>query len=149
MQIRRVSQEDLARLIRDDPAGNTRGCNRAMVDRWVRGVTRRPQPRYLSALERALGTAAGDLGFATPAPAVVIAAGYGGPDGVAADAAAMQAFRKADLRVGGGHLYASVAHYLRAQVAPRLVMNGDRAVFTSAAAVSEMAGFSSAERVFA
>jgi len=139
MQLRRVSQEDLARLIREDPAGNTRGCNRAMVDRWVRGITRCPQPRYLSALERALGMAAEDLGFALPvAPALTV---HKDLDGVTADAAAMQAFRKADLRVGGGHLYAAVAQYLRAQVAPRLVMANGKDVFTSAAAVSEMAGW--------
>jgi transcriptional regulator with XRE-family HTH domain len=34
------------------------------------------------------------------------------------DAAAMQAFRSADLQVGGGHLYASVIAYLQRDVAP-------------------------------
>lgn len=64
--------------------------------------------------------------------------------GWAADAAAMQAFRNADLQVGGGQLYATVVHYLRTQVAPRLVLcdPGDGgAVFTPAAAISEMAGW--------
>jgi len=66
-------------------------------------------------------------------------------DDAAADAAAMQAFRAADLRVGGGHLYAEVALYLRTHVAPRLVMpdprGGGQVIFTSAAAISEMAGW--------
>jgi tetratricopeptide (TPR) repeat protein len=66
-------------------------------------------------------------------------------DGAAADAAAMQAFRTADLRAGGGHLYATVIRYLNAHVAPRLVLaspgSGGPVVFTSAAAISEMAGW--------
>jgi ATP/maltotriose-dependent transcriptional regulator MalT len=66
-------------------------------------------------------------------------------DGTDEDAAAMQAFRDADLQVGGGHLYATVVQYLTTRVAPRLVMaspdNGGRVIFTSAAAVSEMAGW--------
>src|SRR5216684_198165 len=40
----------------------------------------------------------------------------------AADAAAMQAFRNADLRAGGGYVYAAVLEYLKTQVAPRLVL---------------------------
>jgi transcriptional regulator with XRE-family HTH domain len=61
------------------------------------------------------------------------------------DAAAMQAFRSADLQVGGGHLYASVVKYLHTDVAPRLfgtdhsADNG--AVFTAAGALTEMAGW--------
>jgi tetratricopeptide (TPR) repeat protein len=66
--------------------------------------------------------------------------------GIAADAAAMEGFRVADLRFGGGHIYPTVVRYLQARVAPRLVLldsaaGNDRAVFTSAAAVSEMAGW--------
>jgi tetratricopeptide (TPR) repeat protein len=61
------------------------------------------------------------------------------------DAAAMQTFRSADLQVGGGHLYASVIKYLQADVAPRLFGSNDgadnRAVFTAAAALTEMAGW--------
>ena len=61
------------------------------------------------------------------------------------DAAAMQAFRSADLQVGGGHLYASVTKYLQTDVAPRLFGSSDgadnRAVFTAAAALIEMAGW--------
>lgn len=61
------------------------------------------------------------------------------------DTAAMQAFRSADLQVGGGHLYASVTRYLQTDVAPRLFGSSDgadnRAVFTAAAALTEMAGW--------
>jgi tetratricopeptide (TPR) repeat protein len=61
------------------------------------------------------------------------------------DTAAMRAFRSADLQVGGGHLYASVIKYLQADVAPRLFGSdgaGDnRAIFTAAAALTEMAGW--------
>ncbi len=61
------------------------------------------------------------------------------------DAAAMQAFRSADLQVGGGHLYASVIKYLQADLAPRLFGSDEgadnRAVFTAAAALTEMAGW--------
>jgi tetratricopeptide (TPR) repeat protein len=60
------------------------------------------------------------------------------------DMGAMQAFRRADLRVGGGHLYPAVAGYLRDRVSPRLVaLDGaaGRGVFTAAAAITEMAGW--------
>jgi transcriptional regulator with XRE-family HTH domain len=61
------------------------------------------------------------------------------------DAAAMAAFRSADLRVGGGHLYASVVTYLQADVGPRLFGGDDgcesTAVFAAAAALTEMAGW--------
>lgn len=61
------------------------------------------------------------------------------------DVAVMQAFRSADLQVGGGHLYASVVNYLHTDVGPRLF--GDDhgtesgTVFTAAAALTEMAGW--------
>ena len=61
------------------------------------------------------------------------------------DAAAMRAFRSADLQVGGGHLYESVIKYLQSSVAPRLFGGDDgadnRVVFTAAAALTEMAGW--------
>jgi transcriptional regulator with XRE-family HTH domain len=61
------------------------------------------------------------------------------------DAAAMRAFRSADLQVGGGHLYESVIKYLQSSVAPRLFGSDDgadnRVVFTAAAALTEMAGW--------
>jgi tetratricopeptide (TPR) repeat protein len=63
-----------------------------------------------------------------------------------ADAAAMLAFRAADLQVGGGHLYASVIRYLHSDVAPRLFGSDgesadNRVVFTAAGALTEMAGW--------
>jgi hypothetical protein len=57
-----VSQEELARRIRED-GRDTAGCNRAMVDRWLRGITKCPQPRYLRALERVTGLPAAILGY--------------------------------------------------------------------------------------
>jgi hypothetical protein len=63
-----------------------------------------------------------------------------------ADAMAMQAFRTADLQVGGGHLYASVTRYLHSDVAPRLFgsdgeSTDSRVIFTAAGALTEMAGW--------
>ncbi len=62
-----------------------------------------------------------------------------------ADASAMQAFRAADKQVGGGHLYATVVNYLHTQIAPRLFGrdhgNDGQALFTAAAALTEMAGW--------
>ena len=61
------------------------------------------------------------------------------------DAVAMRAFRVADLQAGGGHLYASVIRYLQADMAPRLfgsdIGADNRALFTAAAALTEMAGW--------
>ena len=59
--------------------------------------------------------------------------------------AAMQSFREADRQAGGGHLYPLVVEYLQATVAPHLfgaVTGADtKAVFTAAAALTEMAGW--------
>ena len=131
-----VSQEELAQRIRED-GRDTAGCNRAMVDRWLRGITRRPQPRYLRALERVTGMPADSLGFASAEDD-----GFS-PDGVTADAAAMEGFRKADLRAGGSHMYGTVREYLRTEVAPRLVTPGGREIFTAAGALTEMTGWMS------
>ncbi|MGH3648139.1 MAG: helix-turn-helix domain-containing protein [Micromonosporaceae bacterium] len=60
------------------------------------------------------------------------------------DASAMQAFRAADRKVGGGHLYPTVVQYLHTEVAPRLFGDGSRHhrhPFTGAAALTEMAGW--------
>ena len=108
-----------------------------MVDRWLRGITRRPQPRYLRALERVTGMPADSLGFASAEDD-----GFS-PDGVTADAAAMEGFRKADLRAGGSHMYGTVREYLRTEVAPRLVTPGGREIFTAAGALTEMTGWMS------
>ena len=61
------------------------------------------------------------------------------------DAVAMRAFRTADLQAGGGHIYASVIRYLQADMAPRLFGTddgaSDPALFTAAAALTEMVGW--------
>lgn len=61
------------------------------------------------------------------------------------DMAAMHTFRSADRQVGGGHLYATVVGYLHSDIAPRMFgadqgVEG-KAVFTAAAALTEMAGW--------
>jgi len=70
---------------------------------------------------------------------------YGATEDGSSDAAVMQAFRAADLQVGGGHLYATVLQYLQTEVASRLFgsVNGTdgKALFTAAAALTEMAGW--------
>lgn len=62
-----------------------------------------------------------------------------------ADASAMHAFRAADKRVGGGHLYRSVVTYLHTEVGPRLFGSGESTgnekLFAAAAALTEMAGW--------
>jgi len=62
-----------------------------------------------------------------------------------ADMLVMQSLRAADKKVGGGHLYATVVNYLHTELAPRLVDVGQgadgRQVFTSAAALTDMAGW--------
>ncbi|MDA0564151.1 helix-turn-helix domain-containing protein [Streptomonospora sp. S1-112] len=58
------------------------------------------------------------------------------------DAEAVHAFRLADRRVGGGHLYTAVMHYLTTRVGPELVAASDSdAAFVSAAGLTEMAGW--------
>lgn len=61
-----MSQTDLARHIQEIGfrTGDPNGCTREMVQRWESGRTRRPQPRYLLALESVLGQPAKSLGFA-------------------------------------------------------------------------------------
>jgi transcriptional regulator with XRE-family HTH domain len=65
----RLSQEDLARRIREAGyrGGDPNGCTRGMVQRWESGQVRRPQGRYLIALENVLGVPAASLGFADAA----------------------------------------------------------------------------------
>ena len=54
--------------------------------------------------------------------------------------AAMQSFREADRRVGGGYMYGSVIRYLQDEIAPSLVDSSEDR-FTAAAALTEMAGW--------
>ncbi|GAA0655384.1 hypothetical protein GCM10009548_22330 [Streptomyces malaysiensis subsp. malaysiensis] len=61
------------------------------------------------------------------------------------DAAAVESFRAADRQLGGGHLYASVLHYLHHTLGPR-VFGGETGrdsarTFQAAAALTEMAGW--------
>ena len=53
------------------------------------------------------------------------------------------AFRAADLRLGGGHLYSTVVQYLQKALAPRLFGTAAAGpeVFTAASALTEMAGW--------
>ncbi|GAA4935942.1 hypothetical protein GCM10023224_15930 [Streptomonospora halophila] len=53
----------------------------------------------------------------------------------------VQSFRLADRRMGGGHLYAAVLHYLTTQVGPELVAESAGAPFVAAAGLTEMAGW--------
>lgn len=160
MRRARLSQEGLARRVREEGARLRRrnSCSRSTVARWL-ACQAEPLPDYLAALEAVFGRPASSLGFADdgPAPGVFPVAAGGAsivpasgslaynsllaasPDGD--DAAAMRAFRKADLRAGGGHLYSSVTGYLRTRIAPRLVTAAGRGIFTAAAAVTEMAGW--------
>jgi hypothetical protein len=74
-----------------------------------------------------------------------VPAANGVADGVRVDAEAMNAFRAADRQVGGGHLYGTVVHYLRTEVAPRLfgstVDDDGLLTFSAAAALTDMAGW--------
>lgn len=60
-----MSQADLARRIREAgfELGDPNGCNKAMIQRWESGKTRRPQARYLLALENVFGQPSANLGF--------------------------------------------------------------------------------------
>ncbi|WP_433517746.1 helix-turn-helix domain-containing protein [Nonomuraea sp. CA-143628] len=79
-----------------------------------------------------------------PAPAVVVEVPPGeGPAGD--DTATMRGWRVMDAQIGGAYLYGTVTAYLRDQVGPRLFGGAGGAdgvaVFTSAAALTEMAGW--------
>lgn len=58
--------------------------------------------------------------------------------------AALQGFRAADVKVGGGHLYTTITQYLTTEIAPRLLAPTEptgHSIFASAAALTEMAGW--------
>jgi transcriptional regulator with XRE-family HTH domain len=65
----RLSQTELAERIREAGFRNGEGnaCTRGMVQRWESGKIRRPQARYVAALETILGQPAASLGFADEA----------------------------------------------------------------------------------
>jgi len=60
-----LSQYDLARQIREagHMLGDPNGCTREMVQKWESGRVRRPQGRYLIALEHVFGLPVASLGF--------------------------------------------------------------------------------------
>jgi transcriptional regulator with XRE-family HTH domain len=60
-----MSQAELARRIQEAGfrAGDANGCTPRMVQRWESGEVKRPQGRYLLALESVLGQPAENLGF--------------------------------------------------------------------------------------
>jgi transcriptional regulator with XRE-family HTH domain len=63
---RRMSQDDLARAIRDagKRLGEPNGCSKKVIQRWESGAVTNPRGPYLRALEYAMGETAGNLGFA-------------------------------------------------------------------------------------
>jgi transcriptional regulator with XRE-family HTH domain len=63
---RRMSQDDLARAIRDagHRIGEPNGCSKKVIQRWESGAVTTPRGAYLRALEYAMGATAESLGFA-------------------------------------------------------------------------------------
>ena len=128
-----LTHEQIAPLLAD--AIGRRELNPATVHAWERGSVRAPS-KVVDAAQRiaSIRTTRSDVDSSADA-------GEPGPaprrDGIER---AMQSFREADRRVGGGYMYGSVIHYLRDEIAPSLVdSNEDR--FTAAAALTEMAGW--------
>jgi transcriptional regulator with XRE-family HTH domain len=62
---RRMSQDDLARAVRDAGArtGEPNACNKRTVQKWESGVVTTPRGIYIRALEFALGEPIENLGF--------------------------------------------------------------------------------------
>lgn len=130
------------------------GVGRSTVVRWESGDTV-PQPHLrrklahalrlsLAELHALLADAAGhEETFALPASGRASSPVRWSSN--SDDLSAMDAFRAADLKVGGGYLYASVVAYLQDHVGPRLfgATSGPpgRSVFTAAAALTELAGW--------
>jgi transcriptional regulator with XRE-family HTH domain len=127
---------------------------RSTVGRWERGETD-PSAYVRPRLARELRVTLLELDdllvdVQTPAPPQVV---VGPSDGFGAsvapwptsDLAAMHAFRAADRRLGGGHMYTTVMTYLQVSIAPQIfgtrVGSDGAAVFTAAGALSEMAGW--------
>lgn len=102
--------------------------NPATVRAWERGAVRVPS-KVVDAAHRIAATGS--------SRSTIEAEGAPPRDAVAR---AMQSFREADRRVGGGYIYASVVRYLRDEIAPGLV-DGSEDRFSPAAALTEMAGW--------
>ena len=62
----RMSQEDLARAIRQDGqrTGGVNNCSKRLVQRWEAGIITAPRGSYARALEHVTGLPIGNLGFA-------------------------------------------------------------------------------------
>jgi hypothetical protein len=108
--------------------------NPATVRAWERGTVRVPS-KVLDAAHRIASTGA-------PRDPVDSSPNVGehGASGQDAVEHAMQSFRQADRRVGGGYMYGSVIRYLKDEIAPTLVDScEDR--FNAVAALTEMAGW--------
>lgn len=108
---------------------------------WQRLWFQMPQQRPSHSLTRAPAPVLGPTPALVPAevPAEVLSGGPGG-DGMAV----MQGWRVMDAQIGGAYLYATVTMYLRDEMGPCLFggVGGDGAgVFTSAAAMTHMAGW--------
>ncbi len=109
--------------------------NPATVRAWERGTVRVPS-KVVDAAQRiaSTGTPRTDGG------SVSAVGELEAPIGRDAIERAMQSFREADRRVGGGYMYGSVIRYLRDEIAPSLVDSSEDR-FTAAAALTEMAGW--------
>lgn len=111
------------------------GVERSTVVRWEAGKSE-PSPSLRAYLAAALDVPLHEL-------TVLLTGGSARVEGN--DTTAIQSFRSADRRLGGGHLYSQVVRYLHGDVAPRL-FGGDfdtesPAVFTAAAGLTELAGW--------
>lgn len=143
----------------------------ATVARYERGMIRWPNVAYRTGLRAVLGVDRdSDLGFyptrrgrsasrpvdrdeqleqprSNQTGLVAVGSASAVPqfaDRAASHAAAMESFRLADRRVGGGHMYSAVVAYLNSSLARDLLAATETegaSPFTVAAALSEMAGW--------
>lgn len=153
----------LRRLSREAEDETEAGTTAQRVWSWEHGAY--PQARHRRLLCQLYAVSAEELGFRPARDSVTPSAKAGvrrrewlpgedvntatvddsDPSDVSTEFAAIAAFRAADGQVGGGHMYATVATYLRTQIAPR-VFHIDAArdgapMFNAAAAFTEMAGW--------
>ncbi|MCG5215279.1 hypothetical protein [Streptosporangium sp. KLBMP 9127] len=124
----------LRRTAGNDPLPDHEALVRS-IRRWESGKITALTERYRLLYCGAMGLDEDDL-FGGVSPTT------GDPSTPLHDLGAMTAFRGADRRVGGGHLYESVLGYLRRDIAPQLFGRPDgSAAFITAAAFTEMAGW--------
>lgn len=137
--------------------------------RWMAGdLKRKPWPSTSRVLERLLGEPTAQLfggpqaATASPPGSTSTGGGSDHPEGVMAFLAgqkvlsraeeasspylaAVESFRRADRRLGGGHVYVAVQRYLRDTVSPNLFgaqgHHDSGEVFRAAAVLTEMAGW--------